>query len=124
MMIWVNEAFSTPTLPKEAARLFLKTLSPYAPHLAEELWEQIGEKGLISIAPWPQYDPVLCTDEEIMIVIQINGKRRDEVKVAKNASAKDIEVAALKTAGAIRFMEGKPAKKVIVVPGRLVNIVV
>jgi leucyl-tRNA synthetase len=124
MMIFVNEATTAKTLPKETVKTFLRLLSPYAPHLCEELWQRLGEEDLIAMATWPLHDEALCTDETITIVVQINGKKRDELHVAKETPKDELERLALASERSQKFMDGKPARKVIVVPGRLVNIVV
>jgi len=124
MMIFVNEATTAETLPREIVTAFLRLLSPYAPHLCEELWQRLGEGGLIAHAEWPSYDEALCIDDTITIVVQINGKKRDELQVAKDTPKDELERLALASDRARKHMDGKPPKKVIVVPGRLVNIVV
>ncbi len=124
MMIFVNEATTTATLPREIVTTFLRLLSPYAPHLCEELWQRLGEEGLIAHAEWPTYDEALCIDDTITVVVQINGKKRDELSVAKDTPKDELEAMALASDRTKKYMDGKPAKKVIVVPGRLVNIVV
>ena len=124
MMIFVNEATTAATLPREIVTTFLRLLSPYAPHLCEELWQRLGEEGLIAHAEWPTYDEALCIDDTITIVVQINGKKRDELHIAKDTPKDEIEKLALASDRSQKFMDGKEPKKVIVVPGRLVNIVV
>ena len=123
MMIFVNEATNSATLPRAVVQAFLRALSPYAPHLAEELWERLGASDLIARAPWPAHDPVLCEDERIELAVQVNGKRRDAITVPRDADRSMIERLALESEGVVRTLEGRPPKKVIVVPGRLVNIV-
>ncbi len=124
MMIFVNEATTAETLPRDTVKAFLRLLSPYAPHLSEELWRRLGEPDLIAHAEWPGYDEALCIDDTITVVIQINGKRRDELQVPKDTPKDELERLALASDRTVKYMEGKPAKKVVVVPGRLVNIVV
>jgi len=124
MMIFVNEATTAETLPKDTIKTFLQLLSPYAPHLCEELWQRLGEPDLIAFAEWPSYDEALCIDDTITVVVQINGKKRDELNVAKDTPKDELERLALLSPNALKHMEGRPPKKVIVVPGRLVNIVV
>ncbi len=124
MMIFVNDATSAPTLPREIIGTFLRLLSPYAPHICEELWQRLGEKELIAHAAWPVFDPQLAQDETITVVVQVNGKKRDELQVARDADKAELERLALASDNARRFIEGKAPKKIIVVPGRLVNIVV
>jgi leucyl-tRNA synthetase len=124
MMIFVNDATSSATLPREVVTTFLRLLSPYAPHLCEELWQRLGHSELIAHAEWPQWDPELARDELVTIVVQVNGKRRDELQVEHGTGEDELERLALASENARRHMEGKEPKKVIVVPGRLVNIVV
>jgi leucyl-tRNA synthetase len=124
MMTFVNEATSTATLPRETLLTFARVLSPYASHLAEELWARLGGQGLCCQASWPVHDPNLAVDDTLTLGVQVNGKRRDEVTVPAGASEDEMQRAALASSLVQKFMEGKPAKKVIVVKGRLVNIVV
>ncbi len=108
----------------EAASMLARCLPPFMPHLAEECWAQIGGEGLVSAAAWPDTDDGLLTEDSVTLPIQVNGKRRAEISVAKDASKDDIEATALAEPGLKSFIEGKDIKKVIVVPGRIVNIVV
>ncbi|MDH3402427.1 MAG: leucine--tRNA ligase [Acidobacteriota bacterium] len=124
MMIFVNEATQAATLPKETAAAFLRVLSPYAPHLCEELWSRLGMEGLIAHATWPEHDEALCVDDTITLVVQVNGKKRDELTAPREAPREELEKLALASDRVQRHLEGKEPRKVIVVPGRLVNIVV
>jgi len=124
MMTFVNEATAAATLPREVLTTFLRVLSPYAPHLAEELWQRLGGDGLIAHAEWPAWDTALVQDELITIVVQVNGKKRDELAVPKDADQDEVRRLALEAKNASRFLEGREPRRVIVVPGRLVNIVV
>jgi len=124
MMVFVNEATQAASLPREMVGDFLCVLAPYAPHLAEELWHRLGQEGLIAHAQWPSWDPSLVVDDTITVVVQVNGKKRDELAVARDADRETLEQLALASDKAQRFLEGKEPRKVIVVPGRLVNIVV
>jgi leucyl-tRNA synthetase len=124
MMIFVNEATSNDVVPLQTLSAFLRVLAPYTPHVCEELWQRLGEQGLIAEAEWPRWDPALCLDETIPIVIQINGKKRDELQVPRDADRESLERLALASERAQLYLEGKTPKRVIVVPGRLVNIVV
>jgi len=119
MMIFTNDATSAATLPREIVGAFLRLLSPYAPHICEEVWQRLGEEELIAHAEWPRWDPELVQDETITIVIQVNGKKRDELQVSRDTDKDELERLALASENA-----QKDPKKVIVVPGRLVNIVV
>jgi len=124
MMIWVNAATAADRVPRESLRAFLCILSPFAPHLAEELWSRLGCEGLICHQEWPAYDPALVVDETINVVVQVMGKKRDVLQVAADSDKATLERLALNSENARRFMDGKEPRKVIVVPGRLVNIVV
>jgi leucyl-tRNA synthetase len=124
MMIFTNDATNTATLPLEIVGAFLRLLSPYAPHICEELWQRLGEEELIAHAEWPAWDPELAQDEMITIVVQVNGKKRDELQVSRDTDRDELESLALASENAQRFLDGKEPKKVVVVPGRLVNIVV
>lgn len=110
---------------EEAKDIYLRMLAPVAPHMAEELWtEHLGKPYSIHQQPWPQVDEEAVKEDSIEIPVQVNGKLRDKVVVPAEASEEDIKSAALATDGAQKYMEGKPPKKVIVVPKKLVNIVV
>ncbi len=124
MMIWVNAATAAESVPRRSLDAFLRILSPFAPHLAEELWSRLGGEGLVCHQEWPAYDPALVVDETINVVVQVMGKKRDVLQVAADADRETLEELALASGNARRFMDGKEPRKVIVVPGRLVNIVV
>jgi leucyl-tRNA synthetase len=123
MMTFVNEATATAMLPREIVGQFVRTLAPYAPHIAEELWSRLGGGGLLANTPWPDHDESLCVEDTIEWVVQVNGKRRDTVMASREIERSEIETLALQSEGAVRTLEGRTPKKVIVVPGRLVNIV-
>jgi leucyl-tRNA synthetase len=124
MMIFVNEATAGENLPLQTLKSFLRLLSPYAPHLCEELWQRLGEDELIAHAEWPVWDPALCVDATITVVVQVNGKKRDELEVARDADKETLQRLALESENARRFIGDREPKRVVVVPGRLVNIVV
>ncbi|MGH7787526.1 MAG: leucine--tRNA ligase [Candidatus Binatia bacterium] len=123
MMIFVNEATGSATLPRAIVTDFLRILSPYAPHLAEELWAQLGASDLIARAAWPAHDEALCQESSLELPVQVNGKRRDAIRVARDAGQPEIEALALQCEGVVRALDGRAPRKIIVVPGRLVNIV-
>ncbi|WP_018148805.1 leucine--tRNA ligase [Henriciella marina] len=108
---------------RESARFLAICLTPFMPHLAEECWKTLGEEGFISDAPWPTSDPALMIENTITLPIQVNGKRRGEIEVARDASKEDIEGQALNSPEIAGFIDGLDIKKIIVVPGRIVNIV-
>jgi leucyl-tRNA synthetase len=99
-------------------------IAPFAPHFAEELWEALGNKTSIANAPWPQFDPQAIVASEIIVVVQVNGKVRSKLTLPAGTSDKDIEAAALADPKVKEFTNGKPPKKVIVIQGKLVNVVV
>jgi len=113
----------------QPTRLFaLKTLaqlmSPMTPHLAEEIWTKLGGQGLVAQAPWPKADPAMLVENTVTLPIQINGKRRSEITVPKDMVATEVEKLVLADEDVIRALEGRAPKKLIVVPGRIVNVVV
>ena len=113
-----------PSASRSAAiRTLLLLASPMMPHLAEEAWAMIGESGLIAQAAWPQVDPALLVEDEVTIAIQVLGKLRDTITVAKGLPRDELEALALASDKVQRALDGKPVKKVIVVPDRLVNLV-
>jgi leucyl-tRNA synthetase len=124
MMIFVNEATGSATLPRETLLMFFKTLAPYAPHLSEEICERLGEKQIVARALWPAHTESLCVDSQITVVVQINGKLRDKLEVERGLSKEAIKEQALGLEKVIAALAGQAPKKVIVVPDRLVNIVV
>jgi len=108
----------------EACDMFARCLQLFMPHLAEECWARLGNDTLIVHAPWPKVDPELLKDDLVTLPVQVNGKRRSEVQVAADAAPADVETMALSDPAVQAHTEGKTVKKVIVVPGRIVNIVV
>ena len=108
---------------QEVLETAVRLLWPIVPHICETLWSELNGAKLWE-AGWPEVDEAALVKSEIEVMIQVNGKLRGKITVAADASKADLEAAALATEGAVKFMEGKPAKKIIVVPGRLVNIVV
>ena len=123
LMVLVRDVAKEQPLPREAAETLLMLLSPFAPHLAEELWQRLGHERSIAFEPWPVADPRLLVAETITLAVQVNGKRRDEIEVPAGASEDEVRSAALAAPNVVRHLEGRTPKKVIVVPGRLVNIV-
>ncbi|QJQ31884.1 leucine--tRNA ligase [Sphingomonas lacunae] len=107
----------------DAARTIVLLVSPMLPHIAEEIWARWGEDGLIADAAWPVADPALLVDDEVTVAVQVMGKLRDTLTVAKDIAQADLEALALASANVQRALDGAAVKRVIVVPGRLVNIV-
>ncbi|MEM1036638.1 MAG: leucine--tRNA ligase [Pseudomonadota bacterium] len=108
----------------EAGSMLARCLPPFMPHLAEECWARIGGTGLVSAVSWPEVDIALTVDDTVTLPIQVNGKRRAEIEVSKTASKDEVEAIALAAPDLQSHIEGKTPKKIIVVPGRIVNIVV
>ncbi|MGO3497347.1 MAG: class I tRNA ligase family protein, partial [Staphylococcus equorum] len=102
---------------------FIKMLAPIAPHISEELWTQLGHEETITYQPWPSYDESLLVDDEIEIVVQVNGKVRAKINIPKETSKEEMEQLALDNDNVKAEIEGKDIKKVIAVPKKLVNIV-
>jgi leucyl-tRNA synthetase len=107
-----------------ALETFVLLISPMMPHLAEEMWETLGHETLVADTPWPQFDDSLTVDNNVKLAVQVNGKVRDTIEVPKDMAKDEIEKIALANEKVIKFMDGKTIRKVIVVPGRIVNIVV
>jgi leucyl-tRNA synthetase len=130
MMVYSNELAKLDKLPVDLWEPMVKMLSVYAPHLGEELWESIhpgtAERPYTSIAylEWPTYDEALTKDALVTVVVQVNGKIREKIEAAADSPKEELEATALALPAVIKWMDGKPARKVITVPGKLVNIVV
>ncbi|MBN3525857.1 leucine--tRNA ligase [Paenibacillus apiarius] len=124
LMIFINEAYKTDVLPRQAMENFVQMLSPLAPHIAEELWQRLGHKESITYVSWPTYDEALTVDAEVEIVIQVNGKIAERMKVAADADEAAMQEKAMSLQSVQNAIAGKTVRKVIAVKGRLVNIVV
>ena len=108
---------------REAAESMARLSAPMVPHLTEECWALLGHTALVAEKPWPEADQALLTEDTVTIAIQVNGKRRDELTIARDASKEDIEAQALKLENVVRAIGGRKIKKVVVVPQRIVNVV-
>jgi leucyl-tRNA synthetase len=109
---------------REAGEILIRMLAPMMPHLAEECWARLGYNTLIANEAWPAAEQALLVDDTITVAVQVNGKRRDELTIARSASKDELEAAALKLDSVVRALEGKTPKKIVVVPQRIVNVVV
>jgi leucyl-tRNA synthetase len=135
LMEMVNEMYDytsdgefSPNRQGPVLRLAIDTLTlliaPFAPHFAEELWESLGGKGAVANAAWPQHDPGAIAATELVVVVQVNGKVRSKLTLPAGTPDADIEAAALADPKVREFIAGRSPKKVIVVQGKLVNVVV
>jgi leucyl-tRNA synthetase len=123
MMIYVNAFTTAETIPLSAMRTFLVLLNPFAPHLSSELWENLKSPGQITAQSWPDYDEKFLVEDEVEIVIQLNGKVRDRMKMSSQTSEEEIKKAALALPKIQELITGKKIRKVVVVPKKLVNVV-
>ena len=123
MMVFVNECYKQDSLYLEYMEGFVKLLSPIIPHMAEELWSKFGHDETITYAQWPEFDESKLVDDEVQVVVQVNGKVRSHIKVAADASKEDTQEVAMNDEKIKESIEGKTVRKVIVVPGKIVNIV-
>ena len=125
MMILLNEIEKNRTqLSVADCRLFVKMLAPFAPHLSQELWQQLGNETLLDDESWPSFDEKLTVDDEIELLIQVNGKLRDKLTVPASISQEEAEKLALASVKVMEFLDKKKPAKVVFVPGKLINIVV
>ena len=129
MMVFVNEAITWEARPLSALRDFLILLHPFAPHLAEELWQKLNAthttlQASLPYAPWPKFDAALLVETELELPVSVNGKMRDVIKVPADAANDAIEAAAKASEKVQQFINGKAIKKVIIVPKKMVNLIV
>ncbi|MBZ8135061.1 leucine--tRNA ligase [Afifella sp. IM 167] len=121
-----DSADTSPTaaaVRRESLEALVLLMAPFMPHLAEEAWQLLGHDRLVAETPWPEAEAGLLRDNEITLPLQVNGKKRDDLTVPRDATSAEIEAAALASDSVQRFLEGRPPRKVIVVPGRIVNVV-
>lgn len=123
LMVFINDCYKAEKINKSFVEGFVKMLAPIAPHIGEELWSILGHESTITYQPWPSYDEKLLEGDTVEIVVQVNGKVRAKLEIAKNASKEEMEHFALENANIKQAIEGKDIKKVIAVPQKLVNIV-
>lgn len=123
MMIFVNECYKQEKVSKEYIEGFVKLLYPITPHIGEELWQRLGHEDTITYEPWPTYDASKLVEDEVEIVIQVMGKVRSKMTVPRDISKEELEEKALADEKVKKWIDGKTIRKIIVVPGKLVNIV-
>ncbi len=109
---------------REALSALIRLVAPFTPHLAEECWTRIGEEGMVLDAAWPAFDPALATDDEVTLPIQVNGKRRGEIRVARGLEPAEVEALVMADADVQARLEGQTVRKIVVVKDRIVNLVV
>ena len=123
MMVFINEAYKADILPIQFMEGFVKLLSPICPHITEELWSRLGHNDTLAYASWPAYDESKLVDNEVEIVIQINGKVRAKLQVPADISKEEMEKTVMENGKVLEQIDGKTVRKVIAIPGKLVNIV-
>ena len=123
LMSLANEFGAQQRIRRDNWETFVLLLSPFAPHIAEEMWETLGHSRSVAHEPWPAFDPEMLREEEVEIPVQVGGKVRSRIRVPAEASREEVERAALADERVKKFLAGRPVKKVFVVPGRMVNIV-
>jgi leucyl-tRNA synthetase len=123
LMVFAREITKDGPLTRRAAEAFVLLLAPFGPHLAEELWQRLGHADSLAFEAWPEADPRWLASEQVRLVVQVNGKRRDEIHVPAEADEAAIRAAALAAPNVKRHLADREPRKVIVVPGRLVNVV-
>ncbi|MDR2941077.1 MAG: leucine--tRNA ligase [Treponema sp.] len=124
MMIYSSELAKLAEIPRSMWEPLVIMTSAYAPHLGEELWEKLGGKNTVSACQWPSYDDALTRDDEVNIVVQVNGKIRDKFTVSAGTAKNELEKTALSLPDVKKWLEGQTVKKIIIVPDKLVNIVI
>lgn len=123
MMVFVNESYKVDALPVQYMEGFVKMLSPVMPHVAEELWQLLGHDDTITYAKWPTYDEDKLVESTVQVVLQVNGKVRSHIKVAKDTSKADLEKITLADETLKEWIDGKTVRKVIAIPNKIVNVV-
>jgi len=123
LMVFTRDIARDAPLPRDAADAFVRLLSPFAPHLAEELWRHLGHTTSVALAGWPEADAAQLARETLTLVVQVNGKRRAEIVVPADADEAAVRSLALASERVRHHLGNRPPRKVIVVPGRLVNVV-
>lgn len=123
LMIFMNEARTQKVFPRQYALGFIKLLAPFAPHLSEEIWMRMGETGSVALADWPTYDDAKLVEDEVEIMVQINGKNRTRLMVPTDISRDDLAQLVVQHTEVVGLLDNLIVRKVIAVPGRLVNIV-
>jgi leucyl-tRNA synthetase len=119
----LGKSTASSAVKRQAARTLGQLMSPMTPHLAEEIWHHLGGEGLVATAPWPKADPAFLVEDTVTLPIQVNGKRRSEITVPKDMPTPEIEARVMADEAVQRALDGAAVRKLIVVPGRIVNVV-
>jgi leucyl-tRNA synthetase len=122
MMVLTNELMKLEQVPTEVLDVLAKLVHPFAPHLGEEVWEMLGHTPSIQAEPWPTYDPALCEEDEVEVPVQINGKVRARITLAKDAT--EAQAVAAAQEALTTHLEGKTLRKTIWVPNKILNLIV
>jgi leucyl-tRNA synthetase len=123
LMVFMNESYKQSEIPKAFVEGFVKLLAPIAPHIAEELWEKLGHSGTLAYEAWPTFDENMLVENEVEVVVQVNGKLKGKILIPKDSSREEMEQLAKEDAKVSEELEGKTIRKVIAVPNKLVNFV-
>ena len=123
-MILLNEWDKQEGILNQDYKTLLQLLAPFAPHITEELWYQLGERESIHLSTWPKYDESLVVEDQVTVGVQINGKLRAEITLAKDVDSKEVEKMVLELPKIKEHIEGKNISNIIVVPNRIINIVI
>ena len=124
MMILINEMYKENSRPKAVLQNLIQILMPFAPHVAEELWQRLGGKGFVSLAQWPEFDPALCQDDLVTIGVQVNGKMRGTIEISPDCEEEKAVAAAKALTPVANTVDGKTLIKVIYRPGKILNLIV
>ena len=124
MMIFVNHLGKVPVRSRSTIETFVLVLAPFAPHIAEELWERLGHTSTLAYEPWPAFDSEVAKEKEVELAVQVAGKIKDRIMVPAEADDEQVRQKALASDKVMAALAGRQPKKVIIVKGRLVNIIV
>ena len=124
LMVYVDEFIQMDKVPYEAVKTLTLLISPYTPHLAEEMWQMLGEKPSVTKQQWPQYNETLCKDDSVTVGVQVNGKLRSSITVSVNATSTEMLKIAKEEENVKKYIDGHTIVKEIAIPGKIVNLVV
>ena len=122
--LYAREAELSPGLMQDVLPKLVLLLGPFAPYIAEELWQELGREGPVLHVRWPEFDPELAKEDEVAVIVQVNGKLRSRLQVARGTEKSELERLAKEDPKIVPYLDGKTIRKVIVVPDKLVNFAV